>query len=286
MKEIRQPSGNAWADGTMSNLLAWLAPQDEPDLNGTPTSVMTSQYTQLKGANGNIPVMTNFAGGDLLGMQGGTSSGDYQQMLNNTDMDAADIYPVTGWGLPNQLGLVGKVVDKLKSYAPGKQSYAFIETSNQQLSWVPNDTGVTPDQLRGEIWDAVIHGASGVVYFPQQIGNGFHFDATPGNVAAEMTTQNARLQRFGAALLQGTNTGGVSATGSGPLEVATRVYNGHTYFFVLNLSNQWLSNQSTYVSGVNAGTTFSVDGENRTVQVNGNAITDSFAPFQLHVYVA
>jgi hypothetical protein len=151
---------------------------------------------------------------------------------------------------------------------------------------VPNDTGPTPDQVRGEIWDAVIHGASGIVYFPQQIGNGFQFDATPANVANEMAVQDAKLQKYGAALLQGTNTGSVSAAGSGSLEVATRVYNGHKYFFVLNLSANTVSGQAVNINGLSANSTLSVDGENRTVTLNGTTMTDTFTPYAIHVYVA
>lgn len=285
-KEIRQPSANPASDANVTNLMAWLAPQDEPDLSNVPASTLASQYASLKAADPNIPVMTNYAGGAMLGMQGSTSVATYQQYLANTDWDASDIYPVTGWGLPNRLGLVGQAVDKLYAYAPNKPAYAFIETSNQQLSWVPNDRGVTPDEMRAEIWDSVIHGAAGIVYFPQQIGNGFQFDVTPANVVAEMTTQDAKLQAFGAALTSATNPSSVGMTTSGPLEVTWRQYGGHTYFFVLNLSANTVTGQAMTLKGINPNSTLSVDGENRSVTVNGTQITDSFSPYALHIYVA
>jgi hypothetical protein len=272
-------------------LMAWLAPTDEPDLSGADPSQLSQQYWQLKSADSNKPVVTTYSGGLMLGWLNGPSTAQYQTLLQSTDWVAADIYPVTGWNLPGQIGAVGQVVNRAQQLAPGKRQLSFIETGNQQLSWVPNEVGVTPDQMRGEIWDSVIHGATGVVYFSRVIGqpNGVGtlagYDDTPPAVAQEMTVQNARLQHYGAALLSTANPSGFSLTPSGPLEVTWRSYGGKDYFYVLNLSNQSLANQPMSLNGVAAKGVVSVDGENRAVPISGGTMTDNFKPYEMHVYV-
>ena len=57
------------------------------------------------------------------------------------------------------------------------------------------------------------------------------------------------------------------------------------YFFVLNLSNQWLGNQGMLLRGVNPWATATVGGENRTVSVQNGWMSDSFKPYEMHVYV-
>jgi hypothetical protein len=74
-------------------------------------------------------------------------------------------------------------------------------------------------------------------------------------------------------------------TTTGPLEVAWRSYAGTNYFFVLNLSNQTLANQGMSVRGVNQWATATVDGENRVVPVKAGYMTDTFRPYEMHVYV-
>ncbi len=284
MQVIRQASSNPWADNSVSNLAAWLTPTDEPDMRNVSAATLNQQYWQLKGVNPNKPITTTYSGGYVLGWQGNKTAADYQSYMQSTDWVGADLYPVTGWNLPRQLGAVGKLVDTLQADGPGKKQFAFIESSNQNLAWVPNDRGATPDEMRAEIWDSVIHGANGIVYFPQQIGGTFSYDATPWNVAAEMTTQNARLQQYAGALNSQENPGNIGMSTGGALEVTWRSYGGKNYFFVLNLSNQWLT-QTSYVRGVNPWAIAAVGGENRTVAVQNTAITDTFKPYEMHVYV-
>src|SRR5258706_14832056 len=199
-------------------------------------ATLNQQYWQLKGVNPNKPITTTYSGGYVLGWQGNKTAADYQSYMQSTDWVGADLYPVTGWNLPGQLGAVGKLVDTLQADGPGKKQFAFIESSNQNLAWVPNDRGATPDEMRAEIWDSVIHGANGIVYFPQQIGGSFSYDATPWNVAAEMTAQNLRLQQYGGAINSQENPGNIGMSTGGALEVTWRSYGGKKYFFVAQLS--------------------------------------------------
>ena len=153
-------------------LLAYVNPIDEPDIH-TPdayaASIQTYQY--LKSINPNIPVMNTYSGGKVIGWESAAPTvAQYQSMFAATDWMAAAMYPVTGWNMPENTAAIGLTLDKAKAAAPGKRQFAYIETGNQHLPWTgPNERGVTPDEFRGEIWNAVIHGANGIVYFPDAL---------------------------------------------------------------------------------------------------------------------
>jgi len=182
-------------------------------------------------------------------------------------------------------------VDRLREWsAPstgsgqGKPQFAFIETSAQRLPWTAKATrGVTADEFRAEIWHAVIHGVKGVVYFPQRIGEGFLYDATPGRVVAEMVRQNARLNELGEVLASGMNPAEVSVSAEAPLEVGWRVRGGKVYVIALNFSDVGVSGRGITVSGVGA-TPARVYGEERPIDMAGGKFTDDFGPYGVRIY--
>jgi hypothetical protein len=82
-----------------------------------------------------------------------------------------------------------------------KPVFAFIETSYQEF--VPESTrGPTKDEVRAEIWVAIVHGVRGYIFFPQVVGKDATGDGTPPDVAAELTIQNKTVTQL-APVLQG-----------------------------------------------------------------------------------
>jgi hypothetical protein len=288
LKYMRQPSANPASDINDPNLLSWLYPIDEPDLSDLATALPGAQaaFNMLRAIDPSRPIATTYAGGYMLNwLQGVRDQAYYETMTQYTDWVMPCIYPVTGWNQPNNLNAVGQLVDRVSQWFPGKRNIAYIETSNQNLGWVgPQERGVTPDEYRGEVWDAVIHGATGIVYFPHSL-NPFNYDNTPADVAAEMTVQDARLTKFGAALLTAQNPAGTSLSANGTIETAWRVYNGHTYYFALNLSPNAVNNVSLATTGLSASQTLTVDGEGRNVTLQNGNLADSFKPYEAHIYV-
>jgi hypothetical protein len=305
--QIRAPRSTISKDKTDANLMAWLQP-DEPDVNNLTAQTLKTNYNAWRKVDPNKPIMTNFSGGNLL--VGTTPASTYQQKyLPSSDWVGNDFYPVTGWDRPDWIDFSsaanphlteGTAVTQFSQISNHKPQFAFIETSKQNLSWTPANTpGVTADQFRGELWDAIIHGARGVIYFPQAF-NGFSYDATPASVVAEMTKQDARIQGTiasvlnsasdpTAASLQLTFSNGAHAN---YLEGAVRPKgpNGDRYFFVLNMSSVALTGQRVDLSNLTAGSSVSVVGESRSVSASsdslGSYVTDNFAPFALHIYEA
>jgi hypothetical protein len=256
---IRKPQGDLGRDAKDRRLLAWMF-GDEPDLHdkrgkaGNDPATLQAQYSELKAAAPNKPVLINFSGGDVRGawQKGGEAKQKYSSYAQAADWICHDLYPVTGWARPDWIDLsrpielppereperytVGWTTDALRAISGGKPQLAIIECSNQNLPWLKADKrrGVTADEFRGQLWHAIIHGAVGIGYFPQQIGGGFHFDAMTSEVEREMMVQNRKIAAHSQVLLSPGQRLEVAA----PFEVATRTYKNRAYEFVLNYSSR------------------------------------------------
>jgi hypothetical protein len=279
---IRQPNADPSKDVNQKNLLAWML-NDEPDYHNTPAATLVSQYQAMKKADPKIPVFTNFSGSSALWGYGGEFEADYKKWLAATDWVSNDLYPVTAHDRPSALDAPGLAVQQLANWSGGKRQFAVIEASDQQLPGHEDYPGVTADQFRAEVFNAVISGATGIIYFPQRIGDGFLFDNMTPQVTTEMTSVDARLARIGPALMSAKDPGGMSVDVSGNLRVTWRKYGGKTYMIVLNNSATGAAAKID-VHGV-SGTTASVDGEGRSVAIKSGVISDSFKPYEAHVYV-
>jgi hypothetical protein len=241
-------------------------------------------YSRLKKINPNLPVFMNFSGGHVVGYQEKNWKHPYAAWLEGADWSGSDIYPVAGWNQPKALNLVGKAIDRLRAIAPDKPQFAFIETSDQGLAWLPDAPGPTPSQFRAEIWDAVIHGARGIIYFPQQFKPSFNYNATPPEVEAEMKTQNAALKDLSGVLLSKLDPKGYHLELPPGIEGTVRTWQGKTYLITLNLNHRHVSNAQIKITGLKDGPA-TVYNETRTVQIQGGQITDTFEGYTPHIYV-
>lgn len=300
--------------------------RDEPDYRDYPATTLQADYARIKKAAPNMPVTVNFSGGTVLGAatQSGARVSDatYLEFLKATDWVSNDIYPVTGWNRPDWIDYSqspsdrktpGMALDKLSALsaqtsADGKPKpqWAVIETSDQNLNWLPPETrGATKDEVRGEVWHSIIHGAQGIVYFPHTF-NSFHFDATPADVATELTGQHKRIQKL-ARVLNTDRTPGVDkghateaaldfpASNDARLEGTWRHYSDGDYFFVLNMSSNTVENLTVNLLGLtdaeNPSATACVVDESRLLTAQADdanasqaTLTDDFGPWEMHVY--
>ncbi len=190
----------------------WLVEPDEPDLDihmvGYPNaidkdatvSLWVSRCNYLRGISPSTPQMGGFTGNDLsycynAGAKNrhtftGLTWTDFEKMAAPLDFVNSDYYPITVGA--DISALVPRVV-ATAALANGKPWMVFIECADQHLS----DAGraPTPAEVRGETWMALIHGASGICYFPQSVGThrpptGRRDDNTPADVAAELVSIN------------------------------------------------------------------------------------------------
>lgn len=284
-----------------SHLLAWTMP-DEPDFKELSWRDLLDDYRAMKAVDPKRPptVLMNFSGGTVLGL--GTRDGtrlpysDYQYYSKAADWISNDFYPVTGWGRADWIDYSkpmtgrkteGMAIDKLREMSRNKPQLAVLETSDQNLPWVPGDHGVNADQFRGQLWQAIIRGAQGIAYFPLQLGSRFSFDGTPAAVAEEMTIQHERIQRLAKVINAPRNPDALGFVAGNKaaaqlLEVSWRRTKGADYFFVLNMSSE-SATLPFALTGVEG--TAVIHGENRWLRANeGGIFKDQFDAWEIHVY--
>jgi RTX calcium-binding nonapeptide repeat (4 copies)/Beta-galactosidase len=284
---IRRPRPNPADDVGQPYLLAWAQP-DEPDIPSTkhPADVIIANSNKWKAIDPDIPIFTNFSGGYVNHWQGNVLYPDYAKYLSGSDWVSSSIYPVTGWDRPNDLDAPGKAVDRLEKWSEGKPQFAVIESGDQELSWAPREIpGPTPGQFRAEVWDSIIRGARGIIYFPQKFKPAFSYDDTPPEIVREMLTQHARIKTLEKVILSPGDPPSLGVTLGKPLEASWRVYGGKKYFIVLNTSDRPLQNATLRLHGIGASDSAAVHGEKRSVGIKGGVITDNFAAYSAHVYV-
>jgi len=280
--EIRAPADDPASDVGNQNLLAWALP-DQPDdvISQIPYARVQRTYRAWKRMDPRLPVYINFNGQfnqhDLKTNASGAAW--YHQYVKGANWITSDLYPVNN-GQGNDLGVIGREVAQLRQLAGSKPVFVFIESG----AYDARNPVITPGQFRGEVWEAIIHGARGIFYFPVQVTPHFKYDVTPPAVAAEMTRQDATITKL-AGVLQGTiNPPSLGAVAPPPLQVAWRSSSGHSYFFVLNLSPQAADHQIIALRGTGSAASATVYGENRTVQISDGTITDNFGPYAVHIY--
>ena len=302
ISEIRNPQANIYADRSDPYLMAY-SHEDEPDINGIPTSTLAAEYATWKAAMPNIPVVVNVSGGDVLRPNFPANKDQiYQGIFNTADWVNSDVYPVSAWSHPQWIDKAavlspvgdpyystipfnsGNAIDKIRQLTGGKKQFNYIESSWQRNTALPSigSRVPTPDEFRGEVWDSIIHGTKGIIYFPHAFFPD-EPDATPPEIVTEMTKTNSLIQTYGGALNAIPDTISNYVNLPGGLEATYRDYNGHRYYFVLNFSHTGVSNQTISLPGLGTGAV-EVTTEARNVFASNGTITDTFTPYQMHVY--
>jgi hypothetical protein len=292
---IRQARPYAAADANQKNLIGFLQ-ADEPDKAGNLQGLQT-EFARVKQAVPSMPVWLNFSGGNVLG--GNPTAAEYRNYAQYGDVITNDLYTVTGWNLADHLDhskplaapftqrwTPGTAASTLQQIT-GKPQAAFIETSKQNLPWVPNERGVTAPELRGEVWDAIIQGAAGIFYFPDTFGVGWPagFNGTPADVMAELTKQNQRITSLASVLNTPRDPASLKfSTGSPLLQATWRHTDQGDFFVVENMSSQTLTGAGFDISGLTNGA-ITVVGEDRQLPSSPAGLeSDNFAAYETHVY--
>lgn len=304
---MRRPfNDNPSVDHGGSTQIAWNLP-DEPDKVLAPAHMTPAQikafYQADKAANPSRPAYLSLVGG---AMAYGWKCGPTNQIAcgANTlapyaDWLSADDYPFdAGRPAGTQIRVIGKEMDALfKMGKPSAPRMAFIETGHIGN----NRKTVTAAQMKAEIWEAITHGARGIIYFAnrtpvaynaqgQKITPTTTYDNSalskggqPG-VPAMIKSQNALLKSLQSALAGVINPTGISVSVSGALDAGWRKASTGRYFIVVNTSGSTVR-QTIRFNGVGGNKGAAVIGERRSVHLNGaGQVTDSFAPYAVHIY--
>lgn len=280
-----------------STIMGWLQ-NDEPDnaqANGSggydpciAPSTVISIYDSMVQNDSTRPVWLNLGRGvsDTTWVGRGTCTGNtdmYKDYAKGADILSYDIYPVND-GHSDGLDAVPKGVDNLRQWSNyEKPVVAAIEGSN-----IDNTTRPSPAQIESEVWMALIHGVSGIMYFCHRFSPTFsETDCIDTTTAADgLKSINAQVKTLAPVLNQQSVGNGVTVSSSAsgvPIDVMLKRYSGATYVFAVGMRNQSTTGTFTLRDFADAASV-EVIGESRTVSVSGGVFKDDFAGYGVHRY--
>ena len=205
----------------------------------------------------------------------------YKEYAKGGDILSFDIYPVNG-GIG--LEAVPKGVDNLRMWSSyEKPVIADIEGSN-----IDNTTRPKPEQIKSEVWMALIHGAAGIQYFCHRFSPTFSEtdcldDAT---TAAGIKSINAQVTALAAVLNTQSVGNGVtvaSSDASKPVDVMLKRSGGASYLFAVEMRSGMTTATFT-LRDFPATASAEAIGENRTIDVKDGVFEDDFASYGVHLY--
>ena len=289
LKHINDPTIIGWMHGDEPDNA-----QSLPDNKGYGPPILPQkiidEYNDIVKADPTRPVMLNLGQGvawnDYIGRGTRTGHGeDYAEYIKGADMVSFDIYPVAG-GSPqtqDKLWYVPQGVDHLVQIGSGKVIWNCLECTH-----IGSDKIATPQQVRSEAWMALIHGSMGLIYFVHQFAPTFvEADLLQEpEMLAGVTALNKQITSLAPVLNSPTVPNGVQVQTDdpkAPVDVMVKSYQGSTYVFAAEMRDA-KTNATFTVRGLKLGSTVTVLDENRTIDVKDTTFTDTFAPWDVHIY--
>jgi len=202
---------------------------------------------------------------------------------NGTPVDRAYSY---GWQADQ--------MKRFQNLADLRPIWTFVETAKPFL----NENGarsITPDEIEGAVWSALIHEARGIAYF-QHNNDGRDTYSIVGipEVHTKVKAINAKVKSLAAVLnTQSYYNTTVDVNGftyyrytfNNGTDTMLKTHGGFAYIFAgIGMGDALGSKTFTVPTGV-AGTTVEVVGESRNISVVGGSFSDAFAnEYTHHVY--
>lgn len=297
---------NAFALGILNDttIFGWTQ-SDEPDnaqWNATTNqydpciapSLILDNYNGIKAKDPSRPVYLNLGQGvsntDWVGRGTCTGKTDMYPVYKNgyvkaSDIISFDIYPVNNTDATSgKLWYVPKGVDSLHVWAEGKKPiWCWIEVT--KIDSKTSKRQPTPEEVKAEVWMALIHGATGFGYFchswkPVLNDAELLSDAT---MLTAVTTINKEIGSLAAVLNSASTKGYASVSSSNtavPIDIMTKNYGTANYIFSVGMR----PGTTTATFTIGAGNNVEVIGENRSLTVSGGTFTDNFASYGVHLY--
>jgi hypothetical protein len=251
----------------------------------TPPQKIIDDYNRIKSNDPGRPVLLNLGQGvawDKWHGRGVRSNHpeDYPEYLKGCDIASFDIYPVTHEKseIAGELWYVGYGVERLLKWTEGKKPvWACVETTH-----ISNEKALpTPAQIRSEVWLAITHGATGIIYFchefkPRQIEAGLL--AHPEN-ARGVKEINAQIKKLAPILNSPTRS--ELAKVDAPVAMLAKQHEGATYLFCVDTRGQPTAATFTVAK---ENLKIEVIDENRNVTPAGSKFQDAFEPWGVHLY--
>ncbi|MDB6155973.1 MAG: hypothetical protein JWL90_4426 [Chthoniobacteraceae bacterium] len=253
---------------------------------------IVSDYKQIQSIDPARPVMLNLGQGVAWDQYIGRGvrrnhSEDYPEYLKGCDIASFDIYPVTHDSpeVAGKLEFVAKGVERLVDWTDGKKPvWSCIECTH-----IGNpERRASPEQVKAEVWMALIRGARGLIYFAHEFKPSFKEAALldDAEMLKAVTEINQQVQELAAVLNSPAIDPGLtveSSNGGIPIAGMLKRSKGGDFVFAVNLRNE-SAHARISVPGVGETMEAAVLGETRKITLKGGLFTDAFAPYSVHLY--
>lgn len=208
------------------------------------------------------------------------------------DVVSRDPYPIYGTQSSYDLSIVAKQTQQVAQAVMNGRPFVTV----LQFFSFAGGPWPTQDQIRNMSYMAIAEGANGLLYWELGQGNGAFFndaawpsDCAGGVWCSERLTEFSYLQN----VMNELNTlqpalssldANTRLTGNSQSIIHTRVkdLNGASYLIAVNNSGNSVSSTFTWNAAI---TSIMVNNEGRTITPSGSTFTDTFGPYQAHVYV-
>jgi len=227
-----------YADRTLASWGTW----------GPPASPLqiTNEYHEIKSFDTTRPVFLGLGQGIAWDGWGGRgvrtgNLADYPKYAKGGDILAFDIYPVVHSD-PEIAGALWRVpygTQRLRGWAEENPTWADIECTH-----ISNpDIKATPEQVRSEVWMAIVFGARGIIYFVHQFQPTFIEAAllSDPEMMVAVTAINAQIQGLATVLNQPSIIGKVDVVSSNsatPVRTMVKEEGGSMYVFSAAMHNE------------------------------------------------
>lgn len=283
----------AWTQGDEPDNAQWNATTNKYDPCIDP-AVIISRYNDLKVKDATRPVYLNLGQGvsniDWVGRGTCTGKTDLYPVYKNgyvkgCDIVSYDIYPVNNTDITKEkLWYVPKGIDSLRVWSEDKKPvWCWIEVT--KIDSKTSNRQPTAQEVKAEVWMALVHGASGFGYFchswkPDLDDAALLNDAT---MLDAVTKINKEITSLAPVLNSKTTNGYASVTSSNtavPINMLTKNIGNVNYIFSVGMR----PGTTTATFSINSGNTVEVIGEARTITVNAGKFTDNFSSYGVHLY--
>lgn len=258
-----------------------------------PPDKIVADYAQIRANDATRPVLLNLGQGTAWDQWKGRGERcnhpeDYPAYIKGGDILSFDIYPVTHISpdVAGKLEFVGRGVERLMGWAEGKKTvWSCIECTH-----VSNPTvRPTAQQVRSEVWMAIIRGASGLIYFVHEFKPAFKEAALldDAEMLAAVRAINTQVRELAPVLNRPTIVDGVSVKPTAEkavIAVMMKQRDAKTYLFAVNMGNQPAKGIFVLRADVKAGKSAEVRYEARSLPISEGQFADEFAPYQVHIY--
>ena len=256
--------------------------------------IIVRDYKRIQAADPTRPVFLNLGQGVAWDNYIGRGvrrnhPEDYPEYIQGGDVVSFDIYPVVhrSQEIAGKLEYVARGVERLFGWSGGEQ----IVWNCIECTHISNpERKATPEQVRSEVWMALIHGSKGLIYFVHQFQPTFREAALLDDkeMVTGISAINRQIQELAPILNQPTIMDGVrvaSSTSDKEIEIATMLksYGSDNFLFTVNLRDH-AANVSFTLN--NNARDFDAEalGETRRIHAVEGVFEDAFEPYGVHLY--